>query len=411
MDKSLLEIEESINWISEFGKDPKGGITRLLYTDSWLNAQNALKERFESYGIEAKFDEIGNLYGRVEGTDYPEETIATGSHIDTVANGGKLDGQLGIIGGMLAIKNLVQKYGKPKRNLEVISMAEEEGSRFPFVYWGSKNIFGIIDDKNISSLKEIKDNDGKSFVDEMRRCGFDFKKDNLPRDDIKAFVELHIEQGNFLEMENIQVGVITSIAGQRRYEITLKGEANHAGTTLMKYRKDTIEAFARIVTQSIEKAKKVGDPLVLTFGHVEARPNIVNVVPGETFFSIDCRHTDNDVLKEFTEEIESDMKSIAEELNIEIHINRWMDARPVPMDDGIISLIEKACKDNNLNYKLMHSGAGHDSQIFAPRIPTGMIFVPSIKGISHNPAEDTKVEDIRQGILALESALYELAYK
>lgn len=409
MEKNSLELNESIEWLSNFGKDPKGGITRLLYTDSWLDAQNGLKEKFESLGMEAKFDEVGNLYGRVEGTDYPEETIVTGSHVDTVANGGRLDGQLGIVGGMIAIKNLIEKHGKPKRSLEVVSMAEEEGSRFPFVFWGSKNIFGMIEDKNL--MNSIKDNEGKSFVEEMRRCGFDFKKDNQPREDIKAFVELHIEQGNFLEMENIQVGVITSIAGQRRYKVSLKGESNHAGTTLMKYRKDTIQAFARIVTESIEKAKRVGDPLVLTFGHVEAKPNTVNVVPGETLFSIDCRHTDNKLLAEFTEEIEEDMKRIAEEMNIEIDINRWMDARPIPMDDEIISVIEQSCKDNKLNYKLMHSGAGHDSQIFGPRLPTGMIFVPSIGGISHNPAEDTKTEDLVQGVLALEAALYELAYK
>lgn len=409
MDKSSLEIDKYIDWLSSFGKDPKGGVTRLLYTDSWLDAQNGLKEKFESFGMEAKFDEIGNLYGRVEGTDFPEETIATGSHVDTVANGGKLDGQLGIIGGMLAIKNLVEKHGKPKRSLEVISMAEEEGSRFPFVFWGSKNIFGMIEDNE--AMYEIKDNDGKSFVEEMRRCGFDFKKDRKSREDIKAFVELHIEQGNFLEMENIQVGVITSIAGQRRYDVTLKGESNHAGTTLMKYRKDTIQAFSRIVTESIEKAKKIGDPLVLTFGHVEAKPNTVNVVPGQTIFSIDCRHTDKAELEEFTEGLEEDMKRIAKEMNIEIDINRWMDARPIPMDDKIISIIEESCKENKLNYKLMHSGAGHDAQIFGPRLPTGMIFVPSIGGISHNPAEDTKTEDLVQGVAALEAALYELAYK
>ena len=179
----------------------------------------------------------------------------------------------------------------------------------------------------------------------------------------------------------------------------------------MRYRKDTIEAFSKIVTESLNKAREVGDPLVLTFGHVEARPNIVNVVPGETLFSIDCRHTDNDELRKFTEELEEDMKRIAKEMNMEIEIKRWMDAPPVPMDDNIIGVIEKACKENNLDYKVMHSGAGHDSQIFAPRVPTGMLFVPSIKGISHNPAEDTKTEDLVQGVLALEAALYELAYK
>ena len=409
MDKSSLEIDKYIEWLSSFGKDPKGGVTRPLYTDSWLQAQNGLKEKFESFGMQAHFDEIGNLYGRIEGTDLPQETIATGSHVDTVVNGGRLDGQLGIIGGMLAIKNLIEKHGKPKRSLEVISMAEEEGSRFPFVFWGSKNIFAMIEDNE--EMHEIVDNDGKNFVEEMRRCGFDFKKDKKPRQDIKAFVELHIEQGNFLEMENIQVGVITSIAGQRRYDVTLKGESNHAGTTLMKYRKDTIQAFARIVTESIEKAKIIGDPLVLTFGHVEAKPNTVNVVPGQTIFSIDCRHTNKKQLEDFTEELEEDMKKIAKEMNIEIDINRWMDARPIPMDDNIISVIEKSCKENKLNYKLMHSGAGHDAQIFGPRLPTGMIFVPSIGGISHNPAEDTKTEDLAQGVAALEAALYELAYK
>lgn len=151
--------------------------------------------------------------------------------------------------------------------------------------------------------------------------------------------------------------------------------------------------------------------MVLTFGHVEPKPNTVNVVPGETFFSIDCRHTDNKKSVDFTEEIEEDMKRIAKEMDIEIEINRWMDAPPVPMDENIISIIEKSCKEKKLDYKTMHSGAGHDAQMFAPRVPTGMLFVPSIKGISHNPAEDTKTEDLAQGILALEAALYELAYK
>lgn len=407
MDKLYLEIEKSIDWLTSFGKDPAGGITRLLYTDSWLDAQNGLRKRFEELGMNTRFDEVGNLSGRIEGTEFPEETIATGSHVDTVANGGKLDGQLGIIGGMLAIRNLVEKYGQPKRTLEVVSMAEEEGSRFPYVFWGSKNMFGLVNKDEVSG---IEDNEGKSFVDEMRRCGFDFKKDNSIRDDIKAFIEIHIEQGNFLEMENKSVGVITSIAGQRRYEIILKGESNHAGTTLMRYRKDTVEAFARIVTESLEKAKKQGDPLVLTFGHVEPKPNTVNVVPGETLFTIDCRHTDKEILANFTEYMEENIKKIGNEMHIDIEINKWMDEPPVPMDEKMISIIEKICKENDLSYKIMHSGAGHDSQIFAPRIPTGMLFVPSIKGISHNPAEETKIEDLAQGILALEATLYELAY-
>lgn len=408
MNENVLEIKNYIDWLSSYGKDSSGGITRLLYSKSWLEAQKGLKEKFEEFDMYARFDEVGNLFGRIQGSEFPNATIATGSHIDTVSNGGKLDGQLGIIGGMLAVRNLIHKHGQPKRSMEVISIAEEEGSRFPYAFWGSKNIFGLVDEDEVY---DMEDNDGLSFVDEMRKCGFNFKKKNSARDDIKAFIELHIEQGNFLEMENISVGVITSIVGQRRYEVTLKGEANHAGTTLMRYRKDTVEAFSRIVTESLKKAKEAGDPLVLTFGHVKPKPNMVNVVPGETVFSIDCRHTDKKVLVNFTNDMEENMKKIAKEMGIGIEIDRWIDAPPVPMDEKIISIIEKVCKENNLGYKFMHSGAGHDSQIFASRVPTGMLFVPSIKGISHNPAEDTKVEDLAQGILALEATLFELAYR
>jgi len=408
MSESLKEIKDMISWISSFGSDDSSGMSRLLYSQSWLEAQKALRTKFEDLGMETWFDEIGNLYGKVTGTDNKNETIATGSHVDTVAHGGKLDGQLGIIGGYIAVKQLLETYGRPKKNIEVISLAEEEGSRFPYVFWGSKNVFGIANKKDVENIEDMN---GIRFVDAMHQCGFDFKKDKACSiSDVKAFVELHIEQGNTLEMEGKSVGIISSIVGQRRYNITLKGEANHAGTTLMKYRRDVIQVFAKIVTEAIDKAKEVGDPLVLTFGKVLVKPNTVNVVPGEALFTMDCRHTDKEVLRKFTLELEEDMKCTAREANVEIEIDNWMDEDPVPMDSNVINVIEKACKMENINYKIMHSGAGHDSQIIAPRIPTSMIFVPSIKGISHNPAEDTKVEDISKGIKALKATLYQLAY-
>lgn len=402
------EIDLTMQWISSFGADPTGGITRLLYSQSWFDVQNALKEKFEEIGMEATFDAIGNLHGKLVGTEAESGTIATGSHIDTVVNGGNLDGQLGIFGAYLAIKDLQEEYGKPKKSLQIISMAEEEGSRFPYVFWGSKNLFGLAEQREV---EELKDKDGVKFVDSMRQFGFEFRKEAgscIP--DVKAFIELHIEQGNTLETEKKSVGVVTGIVGQRRYNIRLVGEANHAGTTLMKYRKDVIQAYADIVYHSIKKAKAIGDPLVLTFGKVEVKPNTVNVVPGEALVTMDCRHTDREVLHNFTEELEQDMKRTAAEYGVEIEIDRWMDEDPVPMDDTMITLIQDVCTKHKLNYRMMHSGAGHDSQIIAPRIPTGIIFVPSVKGISHNPAERTELSDLKQGVEALKLALYELAY-
>ena len=407
MNFDLKEIQETVDWLSSISDAEGPGTTRTLYSPSWMRAQNSLKERFEALGLSCEFDAVGNLYATLEGAESPEETIATGSHVDTVVNGGKLDGQFGIVGGYLAVKKLLETHGKPKKTIQVISLAEEEGSRFPYVFWGSKNLFGLAKKEDVENLSDAA---GVSFTDAMRGCGFDFSDSFKPRDDIKAFLELHIEQGNFLVEEGYRVGVVTSIAGQKRYDIVLKGESNHAGTTLMRYRKDTVQCFAKIVTDAIEKAKNAGDPLVLTFGKVVPVPNTVNVVPGETLFTMDCRHTDAAFLQSFTKELEADMERTASEMGISISINNWMDEKPVPMDDNIITLIKEVCNKQELKFKEMHSGAGHDSQIFAPRVPTGMIFVPSIKGISHNPAEDTKTEDLREGVSALTGALHKLAY-
>lgn len=402
------DVEETRDWLASFGADEAGGVTRLLFMPEWLAAQRALKERFEQTGMIAEFDEVGNLVGSYPGTDGTDEVIACGSHVDTVVQGGKLDGALGVFGGYLAIKDLVETYGAPKKTLRVISMAEEEGSRFPFVFWGSKNMVGTVAESEVAG---IADNDGVKFTDAMKQCGFGCRTSAVsPLTNVTKFLELHIEQGNTLEMEGTKVGVVTAITGQRRYNIRLHGQANHAGTTRMCYRHDVVQVFAQIVTEAIAKANAEGDPLVLTFGHIEVTPNTVNVVPGDAMFTMDCRHTDKATLVRFSEEIEADMARIAAEHGVEIEIDRWMDEDPVPMDEETVAVIERVARESGASYRMMHSGAGHDSQVIAPHVPTGMIFVPSVGGVSHNPAEYTEAEDLLAGIELLEKTLYELAY-
>ncbi|MDT2598165.1 allantoate deiminase [Enterococcus hulanensis] len=402
-------LDNNIKALSQIGSDPTGGMTRLLYSDSWLEAQKFVEGTMQEIGLETSYDEIGNLFGRVTGTKYPEETILSGSHIDTVVNGGTLDGQFGVMAAYLAIQQLLETYGKPLRSLEVISMAEEEGSRFPTVFWGSKN---FVCEASREQVEDIADSEGLKFVDEMRRQGFDFAKEaKTRRDDIKAFVEIHIEQGNVLENEKLQIGVVNNIAGQKRYTFVLRGEANHAGTTPMGYRRDAVYGFSKICSGIIDRAFAEGDPLVVTFGKVETKPNTVNVVPGEVLFTMDCRHTDANELNRFTKEAEAYMKEVASELGLTLEIDLWMDETPVPMDESVVEVVENAAKTKEMKYKLMHSGAGHDSQVIAPHYPTAMIFVPSIKGISHNPAEATDLADLVAGVEVLTQALYELAYK
>lgn len=402
-------LKENIDALSSIGSDPTGGMTRLLYSDSWLEAQKYVQNQLEEEGLTSNFDEVGNLFGRVEGTKYPEETIMTGSHIDTVVNGGMLDGQFGVISSYLAVRYLLETYGKPLRSLEVISMAEEEGSRFPTVFWGSKN---FINEAKRSDVEEIVDSSGVKFVDEMHRHGFDFRDETKSlRNDIRSFVEIHIEQGSVLEKENLQIGVVNNIVGQRRYTVTLKGEANHAGTTPMSYRKDAVYGFAKISSKTLDRAYEVGDPLVATFGKVDPKPNTVNVVPGEVSFTFDCRHTDEKEIQEFTTEFETLVKDVARELGLEADINLWMDETPIPMDQKVVDKIKEAAEKEDVNYKVMHSGAGHDSQVIAPYYPTAMLFVPSIDGISHSPAESTDLDDLVVGVQVLARALFELAYK
>ncbi|MFF2446694.1 allantoate deiminase [Neobacillus sp. NPDC058068] len=408
MEDLQKELVGRLEWLGEFGEDPAGGVSRLLYSKEWTQAQHALKGWIEEEGLEAGFDEIGNLFGTLKGKN-TNETVLTGSHVDTVKNGGLYDGAYGVVAGILALKYLKQKYGQPLRNIEVVSMAEEEGSRFPYAFWGSKNIVGLAKREDVETITDF---DGIPFVEAMKESGFNFKDDSkAPRNDLKAFVELHVEQGSVLETEKIPVAVVNNIVGQRRFTVEVNGEANHAGTTPMGYRKDALYAASQMVFEMITMAREAGDPLVTTVGKIEAQPNIVNVVPGKAIFTIDVRHTEKEALVSFTDQITARMNEISKEHGVETTIDMWMDADPVPMDTTVVELIENQFKENGLNFKVMHSGAGHDSQIFAPFVPTAMLFVPSHKGISHNPAEYTEPSDLAEGVKGLIGALYELGYK
>ena len=229
---SPKEVDEALDWLSGITQyEDVKGTTRLLYDDKWIEAQKGLEEKMKEIGMEVEYDEIGNLYGTIVGSEEPDSIIATGSHVDTVEKGGRLDGQLGIMGGYLAIKKIVEEGGQPKKSLRLISMAEEEGSRFPYAFWGSKNIFG---EAKREDVEGTVDKDGIKFEDAMREAGFDFPSGDPRFNEMEAFIEIHIEQGNFLEMNEVQVGVVNSIVGQKRWDIVLKGQANHAGTTLME---------------------------------------------------------------------------------------------------------------------------------------------------------------------------------
>ena len=402
------KLVEYMDGLSAIGADDQGGVTRLLYSESWKAAQEKVKSIMTEIGMTVNYDAVGNLFGRVSGVESPNETIIVGSHIDTVKNGGRYDGQFGIVAGLVAIEYLYKTLGSPKKNLEVLSISEEEGSRFPYTFWGVKNVLGLAQNENV---KHLVDADGISFETAMRQSGFKFAPENFNRrSDIKNYIEIHIEQGGVLEREQKPIGVVTAIVGQRRFNVSITGQANHAGTTPMGYRKDAVYVTSKIVNDLVDKAKSYGDPLVTTVGKIEVFPNAVNVVPGKVNFTIDMRHTDLAILEEFTEYAKNTVKHIADHAGLDSTMDLYMNEKPVPMDEGLVKMIIDTCEKSQLDFKVMHSGAGHDAQLMAQYYPSAMFFVPSVNGISHNPMEFTEIKDLVVGVEAVIDELKRLAY-
>ena len=403
-----MEINKLVELLAKEGLTEDNGTNIGLFDENWIKTQANLLECLKGYGFDCSVDAYGNTKASIKGTESPDEIILSGSHIDTVVNGGKLDGHLGIIAAILAMKMLHEKHGAPKRTMQVVSFAEEEGSRFPNSFWGSKTFTGSAD---FESVRNLLNADGIRFEDAMKNAGLTYDPNGkTDMSKIKTFIEVHIEQGGVLESENKTIGIVECITGIKRYDIILRGQANHAGTTPMNLRKDPMYGFAKIMAGHTDKIKAEGSPAVTTFGKIAASPNTSNVINASVQFTIDMRHTDKAILDRLAIEMESYIKESAKELELDCQIIQSIDEAPTYMNKDLVDLTHEVCVAQNTTFKHMHSGAGHDSQIMADYCPTSMIFVPSRGGISHSPYEHTDLDDLAKGVETLAGMLYELAY-
>jgi allantoate deiminase len=401
-------VTQLLEDLGAIGAERGGGITRLLYSESWKRAQSFLADKMAEAGLEVRYDRVGNLYGRLPGTSPDAPVILTGSHVDTVRSGGKYDGAYGIAASLSSVRALKKRYGQPKRTLEVVSFCEEEGSRFPLAYWGSGSVTGMHPPELADTAM---DPDGTLLGDAMKEAGFgrDEQPDPLRRD-IGAFIEVHVEQGVILERTGDPIGIVETIAGQRRYILTVEGETNHAGTTPMSMRLDALAAAAEMIQMLEKAAVRAGEPLVATVGRMKIAPNIPNVIPGTVEFSLDIRHLSETLLTGFCEAVLGKFRSIAEHRGLTLSVQTALLSRPVPMDPLLTGRLEQVCRERGLAYRRMMSGAGHDAQSFPPLCPTAMLFVPSRAGISHSPEEYTAPEYLVTGTNILTEILHELAY-
>ncbi|MCT2537780.1 allantoate deiminase [Aquibacillus koreensis] len=401
-------IEAWVKWLASYGQSDTGGVNRPLYSSAWIQAQKALKERMDYLGFTTHYDSIGNLFGRVQGSDQDGTTVLTGSHIDTVLDGGMYDGVYGIIASLIATHNLYHKYGTPRKSIEVVSLCEEEGSRFPITFWGSGNITGKY---SLTDGVNKRDIDGTELLDAMKIAGFDPENYTSPkRKDLDCFIELHVEQGIVLERTGKSLGIVSHIVGQRRFTVKVSGESNHAGTTPMPYRKDAMHISSQLITELTEKTKKYDPDLVATVGQLTARPNVPNVIAGEVVFTLDVRHHQEETLRTFCKDLAHLFQKKAKDHSVHITMEPWLSIKPVEMDAALTYTSEQAAAESNIAYKTLYSGAGHDAQLFGNFCPTALLFVPSKDGISHSPKEFTTKEDLQAGVDVLTALLYKLAY-
>ena len=399
------EMQQLVETLGAFGEQPGGGIIRHVYDDAWTAARQQLISWMREAGLEVREDTVGNVFGRINGDS--DRTILTGSHIDTVVLGGRYDGALGVLSALAALR-VLKHEGRPRKSLEMVALCEEEDSRFHCNFWGTRGILGLIQDHELDDLRDL---DGITIREAMRRAGFspDRFREAI-RNDLDAFVELHIEQGRSLFDEHLPLGVVDTITGLYRFRVSVEGRTDHAGTTPMDLRRDALQAAVEISAEMTRIVAEAGRPAVVTNGWWDVQPGAWNIVPGVVHFSVDLRHPDESTKQQLAAQIRTVGEEIAGRRGVAISYEVVGDVLPMDMDRSVKAELQAAAEECGVAWKPMISGAGHDSQVMATRVPTAMLFVPSVEGRSHSAAEYTSAEDAARGANVLVAALRRLAY-
>lgn len=386
------EIFNLLEEISKFNqnKNKSEGITRLFLTKEHRGLLEYLKKIMKETGLEVKIDNIGNIIGTYKSKKSTSKTLVIGSHQDTVRNGGKYDGILGVILPLIVIKKVIKENIDLDYNIKIVAFGDEEGVRFAVTYLGSKVLAGTFTE----DLLDRKSEEGKTLNEELIAFGLNPK--NIYQDkleNISGYLEVHIEQGPVLEKENLEVGIVDIIQGTYRYKIELNGIAGHAGTVPMKYRSDAGVCAAEIISEFIKYVEKIKD-LVATFGVIKLYPGSINVIPGKVFFTLDIRSQNNNLINESVEFFYEIVEKISKKRRIKSKIENTDKVLPSECSLKIINKLKESIRRIGKKTFVLPSGAGHDSQEMGKVTDMGMLFVRCKEGISHNPLESVKIEDL-----------------
>ncbi len=397
METNIDRIKRDLENLAKFTAEGEG-ITRFSYSEHDRLARNYLLDEITRLGLHVTIDGVGNIRARLDGSDSDAPAVMAGSHIDSVLHGGKYDGALGTVAALEAIRVMSEQKFDNTHPVDLVIFSEEEGSNFGSTLAGSKAMVGKY---TVEDLKTLKNPEGRSMYDMAKDAGFD--PDAMPQyvlkpGELKAMLELHVEQSVVLENEKASIGVVEAIAGMKTLKLTFGGVANHAGATPMTLRQDPMVGAATVIVEIEKLVKNTAlSTTVGTVGRIYCRPNVPNIIPGEVVFTLDVRDVNTKGIEIVVSETEKMAAKLAKERGLEHQVELIGESPVVVLDEKVADVVENAARKKGYEYRRMNSGAVHDCAMLAGLTSVGLIFVPSIQGRSHVPEENTHEEDIRKG--------------
>lgn len=387
------------------------GFTRLCFSEEERKSHKEFRRLAESLHMETREDEVGNQWALLKSPG-AKRTIAFGSHLDTVIHGGAFDGVAGVAAALALVYKLQKNQNQLNCNIVIIAFISEESARFGLSTIGSKTIAGRVDKKK---WEKLHDDQGISIKEAMEAYGISWGTFDQAYDipyKIDEFIELHIEQGTQLYKRNLPIGIVKGIATPKRFKLTVRGQANHTGTTSMKERKDALVISATLIQFIEERARKADlrnmGEIVATVSKINLSPSAINVIPGKVELFVDLRSADESLKDAFMKDLLAYIEGLSRKKKVVIEHQVFVDEEAVTLDEDIQKRLKASCEELGLAYLELNSGAGHDAMNMAKRFRTGMIFVPSVDGISHHPEEYTPLLFIEQGVLLLERYLRQI---
>jgi N-carbamoyl-L-amino-acid hydrolase len=397
---------ETMKTQAEIGSTEGGGLHRLALSEEDRQIRDWFRDQLEALGVTVRVDEFGNMFGRREGTDPDAAPVLVGSHFDSQPYGGIYDGALGMIAPLELLRTLEDEEIQTQHPIEIVNWTNEEGSRFQPAMQGSGVWVGAHD---IEEEYERTDDDGVRFVDELERIGYRGDRPAAPQEEYEAYVELHIEQGPYLELEDKDVGVVTGVVGFYWGAVTFHGEADHSGPTPMHFRNDALVAAADVITQVRRIPGTLGDRTVGTVGYVDVQPNSINIIPEEVTFTFGFRDPSDDIVETAKARALAEAEFAAEREGVDWEWERRHQSDSVQFSEKCIDAVQSSADDLGYDSMQIVSGAGHDAVHLAEVCDTSMVFAVSEGGKSHTEDEYTSWDDCYSAANTTANAVYRLA--